>query len=326
MTDAVIADAPEMLIHDILVDPPPDPDEGGSSSSLSEPGDRSADEEISNPDLSPLNGTVDDVDLSDTEAETERLEKTPHKQRNVVLSPANGILLQREGSREVEETKLGSLQSISRANRTQNTDKSARVVAKPIATSDISSDDSIDEEGVPSPSPSKKRKRGAQDVAKALRKTSRLEPDPKLSRASRTPTGTGSEESPEEETILSPDDADTTKPPVKIFRSSGRHRNQTLEQEGKDDASGLNLDQKHLRGQEDVAEGASSNGEEMDVDDAMEGEGADPEITAKNEENGESSSRPYREVMTEDLLVIKKKSAMDSLSAIENCFATLRDK
>ena len=72
----------------------PQADVDDRSSSLSELGERAGHEEVENV-------SHGDSEANDTEAETERLEESPQKQRelnNVVLAPANGMYGDREGS------------------------------------------------------------------------------------------------------------------------------------------------------------------------------------------------------------------------------------
>ena len=106
MTDMSLDVAQENPSEDPAIEERVEPDEAGSSSSLSEPGDRSADE-ASNPQTGQDGEEIDDLEESDTEAETERLEKTPRNQRNVLLTPANGVLQQPEGLGEASIPKYG---------------------------------------------------------------------------------------------------------------------------------------------------------------------------------------------------------------------------
>lgn len=83
-----------LAIEDINVEPDPSsainerpkhPVEDGSSSSLSEPGDQSDNQDFDDQE------DAEDLDNYDTEAETERLEETPRKPRNVVVGSTNGV-------------------------------------------------------------------------------------------------------------------------------------------------------------------------------------------------------------------------------------------
>lgn len=65
----------------------------GSSSSLSEPDDRTGNEDGDDA----QDAEADGSDGFDTEAETERLEKTPRKQRNVLLTSPNKAFPRGEG-------------------------------------------------------------------------------------------------------------------------------------------------------------------------------------------------------------------------------------
>ena len=67
----------------------------------------------------------------------------------------------------------------------------------------------------------------------------------------------------------------------------------------------------------------SSNGEDGEGDD---GADADVENTGKSEEGGESRHPFTTDALLNVAIVLKKRSALDSLTALEKCFATLRDK
>lgn len=65
------------------------------------------------------------------------------------------------------------------------------------------------------------------------------------------------------------------------------------------------------------------------MEDSNEREGGDVDGTAKSEEDRKLAQDKTSQIWdgaTDALLEAKKRSAMESLSAIENCFATLRDK
>lgn len=75
-----------------------------SSSSLSDPGDRSADEDAAQGIESREDNIVEDLDgASDTEAETERLEKTPRKRRNVLLTEVNAVLHDQQDAQDDQD-------------------------------------------------------------------------------------------------------------------------------------------------------------------------------------------------------------------------------
>ena len=79
----------------------------------------------------------------------------------------------------------------------------------------------------------------------------------------------------------------------------------------------------------DQGEAVSSNDEDVEMEDAVEREGADADSAAKTEEDCQSGQEQTLRIMdqvTDTIIVAKKKTAMHALSAIENCFATLRDK
>ena len=76
----------------------------GSSSGLSDPDDRTGNEDGDDA----LDPEEDGTDAYDTEAETERLEETPQKQRNVLLTPSNGTFPDHEDLRVDEEQREGT--------------------------------------------------------------------------------------------------------------------------------------------------------------------------------------------------------------------------
>ena len=79
----------------------------------------------------------------------------------------------------------------------------------------------------------------------------------------------------------------------------------------------------------DQGEAASSNEEDIEMEDAAERDGADADNAAKTEEDREPDRQQnlfISDQLTDRTIVAKKKTAMHALSAIENCFATLRDK
>lgn len=86
-----------------------------------------------------------------------------------------------------------------------------------------------------------------------------------------------------------------------------------------------------------IIEGEYSNGEDAEMEEA--GDDGELDINARNEEgceqfpeslkfecNAFASDSCQNIYPTKLVIVLKKRSAMDSLSAIEKCFATLRDK
>ena len=82
-----------------LVGTLPGPVDDGSSSGLSDPDDRTGNEDGNDA----QDVEEDGSDVYDTEAETERLEETPRTQRNVLLTPSVTTLVQHRGSRTGEE-------------------------------------------------------------------------------------------------------------------------------------------------------------------------------------------------------------------------------
>lgn len=78
----------------------------------------------------------------------------------------------------------------------------------------------------------------------------------------------------------------------------------------------------------DHGEAASSNEDDAEMEDTGERDGVDADGATKTEEDCKYQlwRVPVRKVWTKNITVAKKKTAMDSLSAIENYFATYRDK
>ena len=76
----------------------------GSSSDLSEPDDRTGNEDGSNA----QDPEEDGSDVFDTEAETERLEETPRKQRNVLLTPSITTLADHRDLKTDHEQRAGT--------------------------------------------------------------------------------------------------------------------------------------------------------------------------------------------------------------------------
>lgn len=89
---AQLADPQSLIGAVALHDTRSPPADDSSSSSLSEPEDRSADEHVLVAQLSHGDNDIRNYQSDeslDTEAETERLEKSPQAPRNVLLTPAN---------------------------------------------------------------------------------------------------------------------------------------------------------------------------------------------------------------------------------------------
>ena len=79
----------------------------------------------------------------------------------------------------------------------------------------------------------------------------------------------------------------------------------------------------------DQGEAASSNEEDVEMEDAAERDGADADSAAKTDEDCKLEQEQILRIKHQAIdttIVAKKKTAMHALSAIENCFATLRDK
>ena len=97
------------MAEDTMLEVPAEGDDGGSSSDLSEPGDRSADEEVTDLRASQRDQAVEDPNASDTEAETERLEKTPQTKRSVLLTSGNGVLEETQAQPATVDASHGKL-------------------------------------------------------------------------------------------------------------------------------------------------------------------------------------------------------------------------
>ena len=189
--------------------------------------------------------------------------------------------------------------------------------------SEESSDESADEDPAPyDDSPSRKRKRMEYDPLNGSRTNKRHEGDVKA------PSG-GSDSSRAERSEGSPEPENTAAQEVTV-KSEQHRRSQRSSGRRQAQQSG-NVEGRTSKDQRDGdvdenGEGTVSNEDDVDMDEAGDPEGVDAENLAKTEENRESLSESVGEAPTHNSSVIKKRTAMESLNAIENCFATLRDK
>ncbi len=97
--EKIIQEPAERLVDNVAIDGLPAQAEEGSSSGLSDPDDRTGNEDGNDAQEVEEEGS----EAYDTEAETERLEETPQKQRNVLLTPSITALADQSALRTDEE-------------------------------------------------------------------------------------------------------------------------------------------------------------------------------------------------------------------------------
>ena len=302
--------------NEILIDQPVTGIDGDDrSSSLSDiegrPGHESPDDNH--------NPSGQEVEGDDTDAETERLEESPHKLRkhqNVVLSfskkdslRASEPLYTRNEGKTLPQPKVsnGTNAGTTKFNEIQFDQ-----------TSDTSSlGESITENSRPvSPAikAGKKRKRSIQDESgseQGGKTVSLIEAATNL--ASHVHRDAEQKKTPK----LAPTDTDS--------RANGGHDTQTL---GNHDGGGsIRGTRDTFVNDEDAVDTVLSNGEDIE----LEGDAMEADLAARNEEECRSSNYGHPVVdsyhlLTNNFSVVKKKTALDALGAIEKCFATLRDK
>ena len=178
-------------------------------------------------------------------------------------------------------------------------------------------------------SPAKKRKLSSlEDGSLSSRQSHNADKSPSISTPSRslTPktTETTHEEVSRNEIAIESDPENTALTP------SQKHKSKTGKRKGKKLASIENKPVDPAVGHAehddglDTAETAYSNGEDAEIEDA-----GDPELDAssKNDEGCKLFNViSQRTMILTCELVLKKKSALDSLTDLEKCFATLRDR
>ena len=323
-----------------------------TSSSLSDIEDRAANELLENN----QDKSARPSDNDDTEAETERLEESPHKTRqhkNIIL-----------GLARVDDTSDQVLTESSNHPKQNGVLQAKRPTDKPGSrdirfeddpndpTSDISSlgdtATEISQPASPTVKAGKKRKRSSRDLIDSeqdVTTESIKKVVAQLANHTTHPTERPGKDEPD--TLISNDHVSNEKNvsnPSGAVSISQHPWVSTSPQLGKrrsrDDAASsveaiesgrVNGGDAGLKnGSEDTKyamDAISSNGEDLEV-----GDEAEAEIAARNEEESKLS---YHSLIIPIIIVhiliistldMKKKTAMDALGAIEKCFATLRDK
>ncbi|KAL8734606.1 MAG: hypothetical protein Q9181_003158 [Wetmoreana brouardii] len=291
------------------------------SSSLSDIEDR-ADEHVA-----PSEQTLPafDSDPNDTEAETERLEDSPQKSRSnqdVVNTTANLLY------------SMGGNVSLPTVSAVEETGQASDVASLSDSTAEA-------DQTVSSSSSPRKRKRSDDDDDSYLhsRRSSReagaasgarLKPPPNArsssaQKAFRTEKWDNSRGASDGEQSGSEEEVQDTQGAVKVEKAATRRTKKASDGEaGTRSPSGVSVSgvTELIAG----AEARDSNPDEAEMEDP--GEYASIDNGTKDEE-GSKRSAYLRSSFGTDVLTtlgLKKKSAMESLSAIEKCFASLRDK
>ncbi|KAL8944986.1 MAG: hypothetical protein Q9211_000419 [Gyalolechia sp. 1 TL-2023] len=276
--------------------------EQSMSSSLSNIEDRANDD----PARSELNTPAIDSDQNDTEAETERLEDSPQKLRrtqNLVFTAANSVhgLHRVTLTHEPIETETGDkLRPVSDAaspgTSSAGDDQTVPTVNSPRKRkrSDIEYQEFKDQRRL------RESRFGSSISANNLISTRMAQPEIQRGKSKDMHEPSDREEQESEEDIQG---AQTT------VMSKGK-RIKLRDRKPNDDDARMHSSSGNVNGfSESMANAGApdSNGDDAEMDDA--GEHAGFESPAKDEES-----------------IVKKKSAMDSLSAIEKCFGSLREK
>ena len=325
------------------------------SSSLSDLEDR-ATEEIDK--SVPVPGEA--VDGDDTEAETERLEESPQKDRkhtDIVLSSVNGSRLSDSPPDRSEDIENGAME-IEQRNISSETRKDPDIAQRynlsndpADPSSDISSpDNSTDESGIERPVSNiagKKRKRFSGDP-------SRVDHEAISSAATKIPSSADSnprpsqtfdenetrpsveEEAPEhhadEDQLSDPEGEHGDSQNLRVTKThkgkKGKRKvkrmpDTALQDENLEDAPSVTAE--FTASTENGHDPMDSNDEDLDMEDV--GDGIEADIATRDEEGKRPSTGFFTgDVLTGASIVIKKKSAMDELGGIEKHFATFKDK
>ena len=289
------------------------------------------------------------LDIGDTEAETERLEESPHKDRK----NQNIVLTAPPEDRAGEGSMLKQL-----AVSTEDAGEGKVLLFKPehrrltfgnitdgntaLQTSDISSlEDSSENSSTSYARNSRKRKRSAHTMsAQRSREQSEMIPDPLASPSGSTKgealdTGVVDENMEDADAVTLSELDDEQNLHGEISVDSGQeqsnderkvnkvksHHEQSPERPGLE--IGIIVESAETVG------GVDSNGEEGEMEEVV--DGAEVDMGVRNEEsrkwtgNSRSNSMRWSLHLTPHL-VAKKKTAMDTLGAIETCFASLKEK
>ena len=331
------------------------------SSSLSDIEDRTA-----NTELGRTSRTIrDGSEANDTEAETERLEDSPQKVRkhtNVVVSSLNGVYHESEDAIEHDMLSTNDSRDRSKAPRVPNRGDFARDMdindPRLEQTSEISSlEDSSEEiEGsAPSFNSSSRKRKRKSPQSNSLTEDERAEMV--SMKKTQSPLSQGhlhsnvADKGPKAEKLLAEDDLNSgtdkrkyTEFEAEVASSQNPSPSKSKSKKGKrkakktkdEDVDHSNLAISYTDNQVehfDNIEQVDSNGEDVEMEDI--GDGPEADMAARTEEGREcfpiyESRSPtwflVGQKSTNVFVVVKKRSAMESLSAIEKCFATLRDK
>ncbi len=330
------------------------------SSSLSDIEDRTANTNLARNSHTIRGGS----EANDTEAETERLEDSPQKVQkhtNVVLSSANDVY--QESAKAAENDTHSSNGSpdrpeILRAPEDRNLAQVTRIIdARVDQTSDISSLQDSSEENERSVLPSnmsRKRKRKSlpsnnlsEDENTALgsmgKSRSPLSQAPLHSKSANKELKNETflaDKNPNSDTekaayieIVAEATSSQYLLPSKSKNKNGKRKAKKTKDENPEHPSVAIAYADSQAEHFDSIEQVNSNGEDGEMEDI--GESAEADVAARTEEGREeilayNTLPPYifyvERRLTNPFTVMKKKYAMDSLSAIEKCFATLRDK
>lgn len=139
-----------------------------------------------------------------------------------------------------------------------------------------------------SKSPSRKRKRSSFETSKVLR-NGRRDDDDTIQSHSNTPSPDGSEGSAEDKSEEENGEASPDENENGDYSPISRRRKQIVIEDAEVNQSTLNAEHDYGEELDDPEEAVSSNGEEVDVDDAGEGDAGDAESTIKTEENSKYS-------------------------------------
>ena len=308
-----------------------DPDQDRRSSSLSEISDHEGVEELETIDR--ING--DDTDANDTEAETERLENTPlkgRKHQNVILTADNDIYSSRASP-------LGNVLSSEYPSAPSGTTSYTSLNFPDdqlLQTSDISSLEDLSEGEANNlsrtSSPRKRKRSSSGDESDSVQGTLNIELVGKSpSNTSLSPRVSPSAERHISEEVLPAEHANDSERSRSRQAPTKKQNTQMGKRKGKkvvveDESNTVPAVDRRENSDEVGGSGEAlySNGEDAEAEDAAD---ADLDNASKSAEG-----RKYllvvlpRQILLSVFLVLKKKSALDSLTALEKCFATLRDK
>ncbi|KAL8720679.1 MAG: hypothetical protein Q9225_002508 [Loekoesia sp. 1 TL-2023] len=249
-----------------------------------------------------------DSDQNDTEAETERLEDSPQKSRetqNLVLAAANSVY-------EVTEStpiRYGPVEA-QMGDETRQDSEAASL-------SDLSAED---ERAAPVLNSPRKRKRSDVEYEESKDQRGLREPRFGSSMLVKTPANAclatleaqpnnlvNSHQASDREEQESEEEIQGAQTPVTMKGKRGKRRTR------KASDSDVRMHSPSVRSVNGVSEPVASTG-------APDSNGDDAEMEDAGEHGG------FENIIKDEESVVKKKSAIDSLGAIEKCFASLREK